>query len=98
MGVCAGGRLLEEVCGGMLTLRWGVEGIALLGAGFVVRERMLRLAGLALLLSCIAKLFAYDLRSLETFFRILSFIGLGVILLAVSWIYTRFKEQLRRYL
>jgi uncharacterized membrane protein len=59
---------------------------------------MLRLAGLALLLGCIAKLFAYDLRSLETFFRILSFIGLGVILLAVSWIYTRFKEQLRRYL
>jgi uncharacterized membrane protein len=82
----------------MLTLSWGLEGIALLSAGFVVRERMLRLAGLALLLGCIGKLFAYDLRSLETFFRILSFIGLGLILLAVSWIYTRFKEQLRRYL
>jgi hypothetical protein len=98
IAVFAASSLFHEVSGGMLTLSWGLEGIALLGAGFAVRERMLRLAGLALLLGCIAKLFAYDLRSLETFFRILSFIGLGVILLAVSWIYTRFKEQLRRYL
>jgi Predicted membrane protein (DUF2339) len=94
----AASSLFREVSGGMLTLSWGLEGIALLGAGFAVRERMLRLAGLALLLGCIGKLFAYDLRSLETFFRILSFIGLGLILLAVSWIYTRFKQQLRRFL
>jgi len=98
IAVFAASSLFREVSGGMLTLSWGLEGIALLGAGFAVRERMLRLAGLALLLGCIGKLFAYDLRSLETFFRILSFIGLGLILLAVSWVYTRFKQQLRRFL
>ena len=98
IAVFAASSLFREVSGGMLTLSWGLEGIALLGAGFAVRERMLRLAELALLLGCIGKLFAYDLRSLETFFRILSFIGLGLILLAVSWIYTRFKQQLRRFL
>ncbi len=89
--------LFRDVSGSMLTLSWGVEGIGLLALGFIVRERTLRLSGLALLLACILKLFVYDLRTLETMFRILSFIGLGVILLAVSWIYTRFKDQIQKY-
>ena len=55
-------------------------------------------SGLGLLLLCIAKVFFYDLRNLETFYRILSFIGLGLILLAVSWVHTRFQEQVRKLL
>jgi uncharacterized membrane protein len=90
--------LLREVSGGLLTLSWSGEGIALLALGFALRERTLRLSGLFLLLLCIAKVFFYDLRNLETVFRILSFIGLGVVLLLVSWIYTRFKDQLQKYL
>jgi hypothetical protein len=96
--VVAAVALFHQVSGGMLTLSWSLEGIALLALGFAVRERILRLSGLTLLLLCIGKLFVYDLRNLETLYRILSFIGLGVILLAVSWIYTTFKEQLRKYL
>jgi uncharacterized membrane protein len=49
-----------------------------------------------LLLFCISKLFVYDLRHLETVYRILSFVALGVILLGVSAIYTRFRESIRR--
>jgi uncharacterized membrane protein len=51
-----------------------------------------------MLLVCIAKLFFYDLRNLETMYRILSFLGLGVILLLVSWTYTRFKAKLQKLL
>ena len=40
----------------------------------------------------------YDLRQLETVNRILSFIVLGVVLLIVSWIYTRFRSRIRQYL
>lgn len=90
--------LREQVSGGMLTLSWSLEGIVLLAAGFAARERILRLCGLTLLLLCIGKVFFFDLRNLETMYRILSFIGLGVVLLLVSWIYTRFREQLQRYL
>lgn len=90
--------LFDEVSGGMLTLSWSLEGAALLTLGFITRDRWLRLPGLALLLTCIAKVFVYDLRNLETPYRILSFIGLGLILLAVSWIYSRFQEQLRKLL
>ena len=87
-----------EASGGLLTTFWGLEGLALLAAGFLVRERILRIQGLAMLLVCILKVFFYDLRNLETIYRILSFIVLGLILLAVSWIYTRFREHVQRLL
>jgi uncharacterized membrane protein len=75
-----------------------MEGVALLASGFPLRDRVLRLSGLALLLACILKLFVWDLRHLETLPRILSFLVLGLFLVAVSWIYTRFRERVQRYL
>lgn len=90
--------LFREVSGGMLTLSLSLEAIGLLAVGFAARDRWLRLSGLVLLLLCIGKVFFYDLRSLETVYRIFSFIGLGMILLTVSWIYTRFREQMRKLL
>ncbi len=90
--------IYQEVSGRVLTVAWGAEALVLLGIGFVFRERPLRLHGLALFLICVLKLFLYDLRNLETPYRILSFIALGLILLGVSWIYTRFREQLQKLL
>jgi hypothetical protein len=90
--------LFNNISGGMLTVSWGFEGLGLLAAGFMLRERVLRLEGLSMLLVCILKLFLYDLRNLETLPRILSFIALGAIMLGVSWIYTRFRNQLRKLL
>jgi hypothetical protein len=90
--------LYGSVSGGLLTVSWGLQGLGLLTAGFSLRERVLRLQGLALLLICILKLFLYDLRNLETLYRILSFMALGLILLGVSWIYTRFREKVKRLL
>lgn len=90
--------LFYEVSGAWLTVAWGLEGVVLLAAGFVLRERSLRLSGLFLLLVCILKLFVYDLRALDILYRIFSFAVLGLLLLGVSWTYTRFREQLRRYL
>jgi Predicted membrane protein len=88
----------DEVHGRLLTVALGIEAAALLSAGFLLRERVLRLSGLILFLFCIVKLFAYDLRELDTVGRILSFILLGLMLLGASWIYTRFREQIRRLL
>src|SRR6185295_17637882 len=85
-----------EVSGSLLTVAWGVEGILLLVAGFPLRDRVLRLSGMSLLLFCILKLFFWDLRHLEILQRILSFMVLGVILLAVAWIYSRFRETIVR--
>lgn len=90
--------LFHEVSGSVLTVAWGVEGIGLLLAGFPLRDRVLRLSGLALFLVCVLKLFFYDLRELETLYRILSFIVLGLLLVSVSWLYTRFRDRIQRYL
>lgn len=90
--------LYREVSGSLLTVALGIQGVVLLGSGFPLRERVLRLSGLCVLLGCILKLFFHDLRHLETLPRILSFLALGLILLAVSWIYTRYRERLRRLL
>ncbi len=88
--------LWDKVSGGLLTTGWALAALVLLAAGFAARDRILRIEGLALLLVCIFKAFLYDLRNLETVYRILSFIALGLILLAVSWIYTRFREHILR--
>jgi uncharacterized membrane protein len=90
--------LFYESSGSMLTVAWGIEGVAALSAGFALRDRLLRMPGLALLLGCILKLFLWDLRHLETVARIFSFIVLGLILVGVSWIYSRFREQVARLL
>jgi uncharacterized membrane protein len=90
--------LFYEVSGGMLTVAWGVEALALLGAGFPLRDRLQRLSGLFLFLVCVLKLFLFDLRQLETINRILSFIVLGLLLVGVSWMYTRFRDRVQRYL
>lgn len=90
--------LYNEVSGGLLTVVWGFEGLALLGIGFALRERPMRLLGLVLFGTCILKLFLYDLRNLETIYRILSFTVLGLILIGVSWIYSHFRENVKKLL
>ena len=87
-----------RISGSMLTVACGIQGVILLASGFPLRDRVLRISGLALLLACILKLFVWDLRHLDTLPRILSFIVLGMILLGVSWIYTRFRERVARLL
>jgi len=90
--------LFHEVSGSILTVAWGLEAVSLLIVGFPLKDRIFRLSGLALFLVCILKLFLYDLRQLETGYRILSFIALGMILMGVSWIYTRFRDRIQQYL
>jgi hypothetical protein len=90
--------LYYQVAGNVRTVAWGIEGVALLGSGFPLRDRVLRLSGLALLLGCILKLFLWDLRHLETLARIFSFLALGLFLVGVSWIYTRFRGRVAQYL
>jgi hypothetical protein len=90
--------LYFQVSGSLLTVAWGIQGMALLAAGFPLRDRLLRLSGMAMLAACMLKLFGWDLRHLETLPRIISFLVLGLILVGVSWIYTRFRDRVSRFL
>jgi hypothetical protein len=90
--------IYTEVRPNLITVTWGVQGAALLALGFPFGERLLRLSGLAVLLACIMRLFTFDLPQLEALARIVSFVALGVVLLAVSWFYTRYRARIQKYL
>jgi uncharacterized membrane protein len=70
---------------------WLVFSIALMAAGILRRSRGLRVGSIVLFGVTILKIFIYDLSFLDTLYRIFSFVGLGVILLAVSYVYQRYK-------
>ncbi len=73
---------------------WLLYSGILLAAGIWKKSRGLRLFSIGLFGLTILKIFIYDLSFLETLYRIFSFVGLGLILLAVSYAYQRFKGLL----
>lgn len=70
-------------------------GASLLGVGFTRHSAFMRWQGLVLLAAAIAKVFLGDVSSLSQGYRILSFLALGVLLLAVSFAYQRDWLHLR---
>jgi hypothetical protein len=70
---------------------WLVFSIILMAFGIWKRARLLRFTSIVLFGLTILKVFLYDLSFLDTLYRIFSFIGLGVILLAVSFLYQKYK-------
>ena len=89
---------LELRAYGMSTVGWGAEAVAVFLFALVVKERSFRLSALMLLLICVAKIVCVDVWGLAPRDRFLTFIALGVALLSVSFLYTRYKEVLRAYL
>jgi len=70
-------------------------GALLLSVGFWRRSAFLRWQALALIAFTIAKVFLVDVSELSQGFRIFSFLGLGALLLAVSFAYQRNWLNLR---
>jgi uncharacterized membrane protein len=81
-----------------LTASWSVCGFALLALGFAAKERSYRVAGLIVLGLSLGRALLYDLARLEVVYRILSFIGLGVILLVLAFLYTKNREKIAKWL
>jgi uncharacterized membrane protein len=71
-------------------------GAALLAAGFWRRSGFLRWQALLLLLFTICKTFLYDMRNLSQGYRVVSFLGLGALLLAISFAYQKDWLNLRK--
>lgn len=74
-----------------LSVVWFAYAAALMGFGIWRRARWLRFGAIALFGVAIVKVFAYDLSFLASAYRSVSFAGLGVILLAVSFVYSRYR-------
>ncbi|MBI3962213.1 MAG: DUF2339 domain-containing protein, partial [Deinococcus sp.] len=77
-----------------LSLFWTVYALAAVSVGIWQRTRLVRLFAVGLLYLSIVKVFVFDLSGLEQPYRIVSFFALGVTLLLVSLLYTRFEGRL----
>jgi uncharacterized membrane protein len=90
--------LRRLVTGAFLTVSWAALGFVLLAFGFAIKERSYRLAGLVALAFGLLRAVFHDMAKVETIYRILSFIGLGVILLVLAFIYAKNREKLAKWL
>ncbi len=68
---------------------WLVYGVVLLLAGIALRSQPARLASAAVIILTVAKVFLYDMAGLTGIFRALSFIGLGLVLVGIGYLYQR---------
>jgi uncharacterized membrane protein len=77
------------------SIAWLAFGVALLGIGIVVNSERARLASAAVIALTIGKAFLIDMSTLTGAYRALSFMGLGLVLVAIGWLYQRvlFRRQ-----
>jgi uncharacterized membrane protein len=72
-----------------LSMLWLVWALGLLGAGLWKKSQAIRWQALVLLGVVIVKVFLFDLSFLEKFYRIVSFLLLGIALMLISFYYQR---------
>jgi uncharacterized membrane protein len=81
-----------------LTLAWGVMALTIFAAGFMLHERVYRWLGLAIMGCSVGRIVLYDVWKFETIYRILSLMGLGVVLFTVGFIYNRYQDSIKKWL
>lgn len=80
------------------TAGWSLSALALMGAGFLWQDRTYRRTALAVFALALVRLFAFDLMRLETTYAMLALLSLGACLVAGSYLYSRYREEIQRWL
>jgi uncharacterized membrane protein len=77
------------------SIAWLAFGVALLGIGIFFNSQRARLASAAVIALTILKAFVIDVWTISGVYRALSFMCLGVVLMAIAWLYQRilFRRQ-----
>lgn len=77
------------------SIAWLAFGVVLLGIGILFNSRRARLASAAVIALTIVKAFVIDMSTLTGVYRALSFMCLGLVLVAIGWLYQRilFRRQ-----
>jgi uncharacterized membrane protein len=77
------------------SIAWLIFGVILLGIGIVFNSQRARLASASVIALTIMKAFLIDMSTLTGIYRALSFICLGLVLVAIGWLYQHilFRRQ-----
>jgi len=74
-----------------LSVLWGVYALILIVVGIQRAKKHVRIGAIALLGVTLAKLFIYDISDLPTIPKTILFVSLGILMLIVSFLYTKYK-------
>ena len=77
-----------------VSVLWTVFATAMLSAGIALRSLPLFYTAYGIFALTAGKVVLVDLATLPTFYRMLSFLALGALLLAGAWLNLRFRERL----
>lgn len=77
---------------GGVTILWSGFALVFLLIGIRRRLTVLRYVGLSLFAVVVGKVFFHDLAELERIYRTIAFTALGLLTLAGSWLYLRYRE------
>ncbi len=75
-----------------LSILWGGYGLVLVIVGIAKGKKHLRLSAFVLLAITLVKLFFYDIADLDTIPKTVLFVTLGITLLAVSFLYNKYRN------
>jgi len=75
----------------LLSAFWSGCGVVGMWLGLRRDDRRIRLAAFGLLALAVAKVFLYDLSTLASVYRVLSFVAVGLLLLAAAFAYQRLR-------
>lgn len=78
-----------------MNVLWSLYAIILLAFGIQRKNRLLRLMGVGLLGITIMRLFLYGFMAMQGVYRIIAFIFMGIVLLAASFAYNKYKEKIK---
>ncbi|MDQ2844354.1 MAG: DUF2339 domain-containing protein [Acidobacteriota bacterium] len=74
------------------SILFGIYALILVSVGVGTRTAINRIAGLCLLAFVILKLYLFDVWQLNRVYRISGFVILGALLIATSFLYSRFRQ------
>jgi uncharacterized membrane protein len=72
---------------------WLAAALVLFLVGIRLSQKHVRYAGLGVIILVVLKVFLLDMSGLEGLLRIASFIGLGLSLVGIGWLYQRFVQK-----
>jgi Predicted membrane protein (DUF2339) len=88
----------QNASGFYLTASWSALALVFFAVGMALRERVYRWLGLGVLAFALGRVVVFDVWKLETLYRILSFMALGVVLLVLGFIYNKYQEKIKEWL
>jgi uncharacterized membrane protein len=81
-----------------LSIVWGVYAALLIIAGIIKRYKSIRILALIIFGITIFKVVIIDLSGLDTIYRIIALIIIGIILIFTSFLYQKYKQQMQEFI